>query len=170
MLRDEHVARMQHAVVHLSGSREVERRGQLRRHPQRVGGKEGTLVAEHDVERVGGHVFLREIGHHAVGAGRDRRGHDGMGQLSRDETLELGDQLVQPFRRQIEPQHLDGDQPGPIGIERTKDRTERPRTDLMQDPERAERVRRRGAGSFRMQWDISSGRRTDGSTAIRYCE
>ena len=71
-----------------------------------------------------------------------------MGQLSRDQTLELGDQLMQPLRRQVEPQHLDRDQPRAIGIERTKDRTERSGTDLMQDPERAERVRRRGAGEL----------------------
>jgi hypothetical protein len=92
-----------------------------------------------------------------------------MGQLSRDETLKLGDQLMQSFRRQVEPQHLDGDQPRPIGIERPKDRAERSGTDLMQDPEPAERVRR-GAGSFRMQRDISSGRRTDRNTAIRFGE
>jgi hypothetical protein len=77
---------------------------------------------------------------------------------------------MQSFRRQFEPQHLDGDQPRLFGIERSKDRTERAGTDLMQDPERAERVGRRGAGSFRMQWDISSGRPTDGSTAIRFGE
>jgi hypothetical protein len=90
--------------------------------------------------------------------------------LSRDQTLELGHDLVEALRRQIEPQDLDRDQPRPIGIVGTKDRTERSGTDLMQDPERAERVRRRGAGSFRMQRDISSGRRTDRSTTIRFGE
>jgi hypothetical protein len=81
-----------------------------------------------------------------------------MRQFGRDQTLELGHQLVQPLRRHIEPQDFDRDQPSSIGVVGAKDRTERSGTDLMKDPERSERVRR-GAGSFRMQRDISSGRR-----------
>ena len=144
--------------------------GQLRRHTERVGGRGRSLVAQHDVERVGGHVFLREINHQAVGSGRDRRGDDRMRQLGRDQALELGHELVQALRRHVEPQDFDRDQPRAIGIVGTKDRTERSGTDLMQDPERSERVRRRGAGSFRMQWDNSSGRRSDRNTTIRFGE
>jgi hypothetical protein len=93
-----------------------------------------------------------------------------MRQLSRDQALELGHEPVQAIRRQIEPQDFDRDQPRPIGIVGTKDRTQRSGTNLMQDPERSERVRRRGAGSFRMQRDISSGRRSDRNTTIRFGE
>jgi hypothetical protein len=93
-----------------------------------------------------------------------------MRQLSRDHPLELGNELVQPLRRHIQAQDLDRDQPRAVGIVRTKDGTERSGTDLMKDPERSERVRRLGAGSFRMQWNNSSGRRTDRSTTIRFGE
>jgi len=77
---------------------------------------------------------------------------------------------VHALRRHIEPQDLDRDQPCLIDIVRTKDRTECSGTDLMKDPVRSKRVRRRSAGSFRMQRDISSGRRTDRNTTIRFGE
>ena len=67
-------------------------------------------------------------------------------------------ELVHALWRHIETQELDRDQPRTIGIVRTKHRTERSGTDLMKDPERSERIRGRGTGSFCMQRDNSSGK------------
>jgi hypothetical protein len=93
-----------------------------------------------------------------------------MRQPGRNQGFELGDEQVHPFRGEVELEHLDRHQTTAVGIGCTKDRAQRSRADLMKDAERAERVRRRGAGGFRMQWDNSCGRRTDRSTTIRGCE
>ena len=75
--RQQHVARMQRAVHDVDRRGEVERAGQLRRDPQRVGRRRRAVLADDEVERVGGDVILREIRGDAVDAGRERRGDAG---------------------------------------------------------------------------------------------
>ena len=58
---------------------------------------------------------------------------------------------MHPVRRQVETEKLDGDEAVALGVESAKHRTERSGANLMQNPERSKRVRRRGAGSIRMQ-------------------
>ena len=53
--------------------------------------------------------------------------------------------------RQVEPEQLDGDEALALAIVRAKHRSQRPRTDLMKNTKRSERVGRRSAGSFRVQ-------------------
>ena len=72
--RQQHVARMQRAVGDVDGRGEVERAGQLRRDAQRVAGRRRPVLADDEVERLGGDVVLREIRGHAADAGRERRG------------------------------------------------------------------------------------------------
>ena len=82
---------------------------------------------------------------------RDRRDDCRMREVGRDQPLELGDELVHAFGRQVEAEQLDGDQLVLPGIVGAKHGAERARANLMQNAERTERVRRRGAGSFRVQ-------------------
>jgi hypothetical protein len=72
-------------------------------------------------------------------------------QASIDEALELDEEPVRSIGRQIQVEQLDRDEPIALGIEGAKDRTEGARTDLMQYLEGSKRVRRREAGSVRMQ-------------------
>ena len=128
------------------------------------------MIPDHHVERIGRHEVLGEICHDAVGPGRDRRGDGRVSQIDDDQSLEMSDELMHAIRRQIQTEHLDRDQTIAVGIEATKDRTERTRADLMQDAERSERVGGCGACGFRMQWERSSGRRTHPSTSMRFDE
>ena len=68
-----------------------------------------------------------------------------------DELFERPDQLMHAFRRKIEAEDFDGDESIAIGLVRTKDRSQSTITDLMQHAKWTEGVRRRGAGSFRVQ-------------------
>jgi len=72
-------------------------------------------------------------------------------QLGADQFLELGDELVNAFGRKIDPENLYGDQSIAIGIIRTKDRAQSTIADLVEHAKWTEGVRRRGAGSFRVQ-------------------
>jgi hypothetical protein len=80
-------------------------------------------------------------------------------QLGRDQPFELLDEEMQALGWQIEAKQLDRNEAIVAGIVRSKDRTERSCSDLMENPERSERVGRRGAWCICMQWNGSSGRR-----------
>jgi hypothetical protein len=58
--------------------------------------------------------------------------------------------------RNVETEQLDRDQAPGVGLIGAKDGAEDARTDLVQDAERAESVRRRGAGCVRVQRGYSS--------------
>ena len=83
-----------------------------------------------------------------VASGADERR---MRQIGGDQALERRDQLMDPLGRQIELEELDGDEPLVLRIVGAKHRSKSPRTDLMKNAKRSERVRRRSAGSFRVQ-------------------
>ena len=68
-----------------------------------------------------------------------------------DQLFELRDELVHAFRRKIEPENFYVNESIAIGVIRTKDRSQRTIANLMQHAKWTEGVRRRGAGSFRVQ-------------------
>jgi hypothetical protein len=109
------------------------------------------VFADDDVEAVGGDEVLCEIRLDAGHSRSHRRGNGGMRQVFGDQTLELGDQLMNAFGRQIEPEQLDRDELVLLRIVSSKDRAERACPDLMKNAEGTERVGRRGASSFRVQ-------------------
>ena len=81
-----------------------------------------------------------------------------MGEIRRDQLVELGDELMDALGWQVEPKELDGDDAIGLRVPRPVDRTERPGANLMENAERSEGVRWRGAGSVRVQCGYSSGR------------
>jgi hypothetical protein len=86
-----------------------------------------------------------------------------MRQVGGDQLVELGDELVNPFRRNVEPEDLDRNGPVVVGMNSAIDRTERAGANLMEDTERPEGVRRRRTGSVGVQCGYSSGRLADRS-------
>ena len=72
-------------------------------------------------------------------------------QIDVNQTLELGAELVHAFGRQIEREEFDRDKPLTLRVVRAIHRSEGSRADLMKNTKRSERVRRRSAGSFRVQ-------------------
>ncbi len=150
VLRDEHVAGVKRAMSDVDGGGKIERVRKLARHAQHVGGRTRT-IADDDVERVGGDVLLRKIRDNPVDAGGEGRGDARVRESGGNQPLELGDKLMHAFGRQIETEDFDGNQAIAIGFVRTKDRTQSPGTDLMENTKRTERVRRRRAGSVRVQ-------------------
>ena len=84
-------------------------------------------------------------------AGGDRRRDRRVRQVRSDELLEFGDEPVHALGREIEPEELDRDEPVLLRFVRAKHRAERTRADLMENPKWTEGVRRRSAGSFRVQ-------------------
>ena len=114
-------------------------------------GGAGPVLADDDVERVGGDKILREIRRGVGDAGGERRGDRRMRQIGRDQLLEFGDELVRALRRKIEPEQLDRDETILFRLIRAKHGTERARADLMKNAKWTESVRRRRAGSVRVQ-------------------
>jgi hypothetical protein len=67
---------------------------------------------------------------------------------------------VHAFGRKIEVEGLDRNEPIALGIVRTQHRAERPRANLMKNPKRAERVRRRASDRVRAQQGTPQGRQS----------
>ena len=132
---------MQRAVTDAAVRREIERAGQRfdERHP--AGDRHRSVFTEHHIERLAHRVFLREIGRAMFEAGGDGRGDMRMREIGGDERVQLRDERRGLFGREIETKHLDRDEPIAIGAGRlvsTKHRTQRARTNLMENPERPE--------------------------------
>ena len=142
---------MQRAVEDVDRGGAIERARQLGRHAQRVGRRRRAMLADGEVERFSADVILDEIGGDVRDAGRERRRQGRMRQIGGDQTFERRDELMDTLGRQIELEELDRDEPLAFRIVRPKHRSESPRTDLMKNTKRSERVWRRCAGSFRVQ-------------------
>ena len=142
---------MQRAVRDLDRRGEVERAGQLRRDAQRVAGRRRPVLADGEVERVGGDVILGEKRGDAADAGGERRHQRRVRQIGGDQPLEFGDELMPALRRQVEFEQLDGDEPLARRIVRAKHRSQGSRTNLMKNSKRSEGVRRRSASSVSVQ-------------------
>ena len=74
-----------------------------------------------------------------------------MRQLSSDQRLERGNELMHALGWQVEREAFDGNETLALSIVRAINRPESPCTDLMKNTKRSERVWRRSAGSFRVQ-------------------
>ncbi len=72
-------------------------------------GGSGPVLANGQVERIGGDVVLGEKRGYAADPGAERRRERGMRQLRARSGLEFGDQLMGAFGRQVEFEQLDGD-------------------------------------------------------------
>ena len=98
----------------------------------------GPALAQHDVERIAHRILLRQVHGAAFQTRGDRRGDVRMTDVRGDERVELGDERGRLFGGEIETKHFDGDEPiaSPIGrLVRAEDRTQRARTNLMENPE-----------------------------------
>ena len=100
-------------------------------------------LAQHDVERIADRVLLREIRGAVVEPRRNRRGDVRMADVRGDERVELGDERRRLFGSEVETKDLDRDEPIASGLVRTEDRTQRARTNLMENPEWPECFRRK---------------------------
>ena len=149
--REQDIARVQRAVRDLRGRRDVERARQLRRHPQRAAGRRRSVFANGQVERVGGDVILGEKGGDAADAGGKGRHQGRVREPGGDQLLEFGDQLVRAFRREVEFEQLDGDEPLACRIVRAKHRSQGSCTNLMKNSKPSECVGRRSASSVSVQ-------------------
>ena len=145
---------MQHAgvVSRVDGAREVVEQ----RHGALGGG--GRVVAHRDVQGLGGHILLGQVGNALLAAHRERRDDARMGHPGVDEPVQGRGEILRDLRRQIELEGLDRD--GAAGLRRhgAVHRTEDTGPELMQDPERAERTgsgRRRGV--VECQWSSPPG-------------
>jgi bacillithiol biosynthesis cysteine-adding enzyme BshC len=76
-------------------------------------------------------------------AGGDRRGDVGMIDVRADDRVELGDERGCLLRREVETKDFDCDEPIASGLVCAEDRTQRTRTNLMENPEWPERFRRK---------------------------
>jgi len=74
-----------------------------------------------------------------------------MGQLSRDETVEVRAELMNTLGTNIEFEEFDRHDAVVLDVVTAKHGAERPGTDLMKDPKRTERIWRCRARSFRVQ-------------------
>ena len=132
----------------------VERLGQLTRHAQRLWQRAARPFSRTTMssESARGEI-LREkcvIAGIDPGGARRRRRLDAEAPR-RCSCSNSADQLMHAFRRKIEAGRLYGDESIAIGVIRTKDRSQSTIANLMQHAKWTEGVRRRGAGSFRVQ-------------------
>jgi hypothetical protein len=115
-------------------------------------------VAHDRVERFSGDEILRQVGRDPAHASRNRRRDGRMRDVGRNQRFELGHELMDTLRRQIQLEELDGDEATLLRLVRTKHRPQRACADLMKYTKRAESVRRRRADSVRIQRGCSSGK------------
>ena len=134
---------MQQSVVHTSlcgaidGARERpdERRDIAHRHR--------PALAQNDVERIADGVLLREIRRAVLEAGGDRRSNTRMTDVRGDQRLELGNERRGLFGGEVETKDFDRYEPIASGLVSAEDRTQRARTNLMENPEWPECFRRK---------------------------
>ena len=127
----------------------VDGRGERVDEPGHVLHGHRPALAQHDVERVPDGVFLREIRDAVIETRGYRRSDIRVIDICVDQRFERRDQRGRLFRGEIETKDLDCDEPvatfisGVSGLVRTEDRTQRARTNLMENPERPECFRRK---------------------------
>jgi hypothetical protein len=144
---------MKPAVENTDDRGEVEGAGDLCGDANGIGGGGRPVIAEHDIERLGGDELLREVGRRACNTGSQGRRDRRVRQIGGDQRLEFADEPMREIWRQVQVKHFHRD--GPVvpvfaGLGRTKHRTERSSANLMEHPKSTEGVRR-GSASFPVQ-------------------
>src|SRR5262249_13985724 len=122
------------------------------------------LVADDNVERVGRDEVHCQIGPDLDNTGGDRRGNSGVRQIGGNQSLQLHDEVVRAFGRNVDAEILDGYETIFFRLIRTKDGAKSTCADLVKHAKRSEGVGRRGTGSVRVQWVLLEGRRSDRNT------
>ena len=100
--------------------------------------RRGRVVAQRDVERLGGHVVLGQVHDVALGAGRDAANDRSVSDLERHEPVQLHREGLRLLGQHVEPEGLHGHEPIAAGLVGAKDRSEDADSDLMQNSERPE--------------------------------
>jgi len=142
---------MERSVEDVDRRGEIERVRELGCDAQHVGRRRRAVLADREIQRFGADVVLHEVRGEIRDAARERSGQRRVRQVGGDEPLECDDQLMNALWRQIELEEFDRNEPLTLRIVRPEDRPEGPRTDLMKNTKRSERVWRPCAGSFRVQ-------------------
>src|SRR5262247_2267126 len=83
-----------------------------------------------------------------------------MRQIGGDQTLELRDQAVGTFGRQVDAKNFDGNETILLWLVSAKHGAKSTSTDLVKHAKRSEGIGRRSAGSIRVQWVLLEGRRS----------
>ena len=123
------------SVIDGAGKRSDERRHILNRHR--------PALAQHDVERIPYRVLLREERDAVFLTRRDRRGDIRMSDVCGHERPEFGQERFGLFRSQVETKDFDRYEPIASRLICAEDRTQRARTNLMENPEWSECFRRK---------------------------
>jgi hypothetical protein len=138
VIRQEHIARMQRTMVDVRHRRQVERSRQLHRYAKRISGRRRAVLTNRQVQRFGRDVILCEVRRHARDTGRQWDRDCGVIQVGGDELIELGNELMDAFGRQIQFEELDRNQSFAPRVISAEYRPKRACTNLMENPKRSE--------------------------------
>src|SRR5687767_2022320 len=130
--------------------REFQGAGQLGRDAEALNRRRGTVLARHDISRLGGDEVQSQVGGYVNNPRGNGSGDGRVREISVDQCLELSDEPVHTLRREIEAEHLDRHEAILIRVVGAEDWTERACPDLMEYAKGTERLRMCLAG-FRVQ-------------------
>ena len=114
-----------------------------------VANRHPSALAQDDIEGISDGVLLREVGGAVIEPGGDRRSNVRMVDVGVNQRPQVRGEIGGLFGGEVESKDLDCDEPiatfvsGVSRLVRPKDRTQRARTNLMENPERPERFRRK---------------------------
>jgi hypothetical protein len=131
--RDEHVARMEAAMMRADRAGEVDGAAELRRQAQHLVEGRRAPLPQCDVERLGGHVRLGEVRDAAFETGGDRRRDHRMREFERDEPLQFRGEFLRALGRHVDAEDFDRHEPVATRVVRAKHGTLNPRANLVED-------------------------------------
>jgi hypothetical protein len=138
-------------MVHANGGGEIERGGQLPNNANGFRRRHVSALAGDSIEGIGGHEILGEVRGNSGDTCSNRRGNRGVRQIGLHQEVELGAEPVDLIWGHVEIEALHSHEPVDIWLVGPEHRSERAGADLMENPERPERVRKRRAGIVRVQ-------------------
>ena len=134
---------MQLTVVNAAIRGVIDGAGERLDHGRHIVNRHRAALAQYDVERIADRVFLRQIYGAMLEACSDRSGDVRMADVRGHEPSQLGDEGFGLFGREVETKDFDRYEPIASGLVCTEDRTQRARTNLMENPEWPECFRRK---------------------------
>ena len=135
----EYVAQVERAMPDSGGARKVNCAGELRQKWQRLVERSRRVVTNGDIERLRGDVLFRSVRERPLDSCGDRLDDGGVKETGVGGARQLVGKRLCLLGSDIEAENLDGDQAIPYRLVGAEDGSESANTDLMQDPERAER-------------------------------